>query len=330
MPYKDEWRMFGYVSFLVSFALVFFLTECYKKYRSDLQCITRVIQRINEVSATSRIIFKKEIQYSETIVRLLNATHHLFFYELANVHPNVWRESVVTKNPLLTSDEFEALKSLPDSWYYICLCWIIDAMETFFLDIVKNESESTAIIVSKSYQQMLDRVLQLRAELAQIGANEDCEKIPFAYYHLLTVIIYIYLLGLGFFASSKIQDSINPFYLILYVVICMGFLSLFYISLELADPFGSDDCDIKVPVLLNGCIEGTEILMCDESILKKWSSLSATKASDYTKQSSFMKQCHQMIKEKRDEQEQKWDEQLLRPSEFARSLGTLFVEPKDH
>eukprot|EP00638_Chattonella_subsalsa_P014664 CAMPEP_0117826370 /NCGR_PEP_ID=MMETSP0949-20121206/6044_1 /TAXON_ID=44440 /ORGANISM="Chattonella subsalsa, Strain CCMP2191" /LENGTH=313 /DNA_ID=CAMNT_0005666545 /DNA_START=178 /DNA_END=1121 /DNA_ORIENTATION=- len=301
--FKDEWRMFGYVSFLVSFALVFFLTECYKKYRSDLQCITRVIQRINEVSATSRIIFKKEIQYSETIVRLLNS-HHLFFYELANVHPNVWRESVVTKNPLLTSDEFEALKSLPDSWYYICLCWIIDAMETFFLDIVKNESESTAIIVSKSYQQMLDRVLQLRAELAQIGANEDCEKIPFAYY--------------------------NPFYLILYVVICMGFLSLFYISLELADPFGSDDCDIKVPVLLNGCIEGTEILMCDESILKKWSSLSATKASDYTKQSSFMKQCHQMIKEKRDEQEQKWDEQLLRPSEFARSLGTLFVEPKDH
>mmetsp|Transcript_38170 Transcript_38170/g.50284 ORF Transcript_38170/g.50284 Transcript_38170/m.50284 type:complete len:470 (+) Transcript_38170:315-1724(+) len=297
---EEEWKIFGYVGFLLTFSLVFFLKDCYSKYRENLVMIGSIIGRIKEISATASIIFQDKKKYAETVIRLVNASHHVFFYDLADLPVYLWKKVLVNKG-LFTNEEFEVLKSFPDSRYYLCLCWLLKSMEIFFLDLVKDEPESRAIILSKSYHTLLEKTLALRSHYAQLEANEDWEKVPFAYYHLLCVSIYTYLFALGYFASSKIQDPFNPIYLILYFTTCVGFLGLFHIAIELADPFGTDDNDIKVPRFLNSALEGTQMLMFEEFQID-WTSITEEPDFDSVleEKTAFMTACDRMLQRKRE------------------------------
>jgi len=297
----NEWRIFGYVGFVVIFALTFFLNTSYIKYRLTLRTLNTLDGNVKEISALARVIFQEERAiYAETIVRLINLTYHVYFYEAAKLPLNLYKV-ILTEKGLIEGEEYEKLNAYPLGREFLCFTWTFEAMETFYRELVKEESAASVLIFSESYQRMIKGALNVR------GNMYIRHSIPFAYYHFLCVSIYIYLLGCGFFACVKIPQPFNPCYLLLYLVVCIGFLGLFRIGLQLGDPFGMDDIDINIPKLMNRTFEGTQQIFHRDYRNMDHSANSAivsTKKKD-TSGSAFLSASHALVARKKKALEEK-------------------------
>eukprot|EP00638_Chattonella_subsalsa_P009661 CAMPEP_0117762178 /NCGR_PEP_ID=MMETSP0947-20121206/17769_1 /TAXON_ID=44440 /ORGANISM="Chattonella subsalsa, Strain CCMP2191" /LENGTH=336 /DNA_ID=CAMNT_0005583407 /DNA_START=544 /DNA_END=1552 /DNA_ORIENTATION=+ len=224
---------------------------------------------MKEVASLSRIMFKENMDYAETIVRLLNATHHIFYYETAKLPVHLWKSTLLNTG-LITRQEFQIFENFPSDCYYLCWHWLVDATEHFFDDVIDGLPEQRALIFSESYQRLLHIMTEFRRHLGTIEAIENLQKIPFPYYHFLCLSIYFFLFGLGLFASMKEGTYFSPAHIILCLLVCLTFLALFHTALELADPLGTDDNDIEVPRFIKSAMLKTRLMQYDEFTGLDW------------------------------------------------------------
>ncbi|CAM9425319.1 unnamed protein product, partial [Heterosigma akashiwo] len=129
-----------------------------------------------------------------------------------------------------------------------------------------ERNDHRAHVVANQQAEATTTIIKLRRMYSAIELDESFQTIPFPYYHFLCVLLYLYLLALGFFANYKYSaDTPFPLFLIIYMFTVMGLLALFHLALEFADPFGTDDNDIQLDAVLASQLKASQELLWDET-----------------------------------------------------------------
>mmetsp|Transcript_12199 Transcript_12199/g.19606 ORF Transcript_12199/g.19606 Transcript_12199/m.19606 type:complete len:466 (+) Transcript_12199:183-1580(+) len=264
---SGEITIFSTLTFMLTFLLVFFLKECYDRYRRQLKHVIGAGGKIKELAMIAQAAFASTPQCAETVVRLCNAANHLFYYELSGLPFALWDELLVDRRRLLTQKELDVMQGYPGKCYLLCLQWALGETHRNAMKVIELErNDHRAHVVANQQAEATTTIIKLRRMYSAIELDESFQTIPFPYYHFLCVLLYLYLLALGFFANYKYSaDTPFPLFLIIYMFTVMGLLALFHLALEFADPFGTDDNDIQLDAVLASQLKASQELLWDET-----------------------------------------------------------------
>mmetsp|Transcript_24842 Transcript_24842/g.32451 ORF Transcript_24842/g.32451 Transcript_24842/m.32451 type:complete len:428 (+) Transcript_24842:86-1369(+) len=264
---SGEVKIFNTITFVLTFLLVFFLKECYDRYRRQLRLVIAAGGKIKEIAMIAKVFFAANPKHAENLVRLLNAANHLFYYELSEIPYDMWGKNLVEKKKLLSKSEYETLRNYPGKCYCLCIEWVLDATQIYAKAAIEEQKlVEHSSLTGHSFEQLLRCLVKFRQAFSAIELDESFQTIPFPYYHFLCVVVYVYLFGLGFMANYNYSENMQvPVYLFIYLFTCIGILALFHLALEFADPFGTDDNDINLNGLLESILKGSQSLLWDET-----------------------------------------------------------------
>jgi len=248
-----RWEAAAAMQFFMTFFLTFYNAKCYDRYMelypACMDLNDSVVLFVHELSVSlHHDIFRK---YRVGAAKYMLAAVFEFYMIITggSMQKHCWRE--IVKKGLLTKTEGEMLNSYPGG-----RCTLVLTSWALFLvkDALEREicwhdrMEQTTHI----YQRLQQNVVQLVKASNKI-ANTIAMPIPYAYFHLMNVILELnIILLITMPALFKRYMTVVPFAAALLI-----FMGLRDIAAALADPFGQDDVDFPIAAFLNHTFDRT-------------------------------------------------------------------------
>ena len=262
IPDYDINRSLATSSQLLIFLVLFFNESCFRGYL-DQYYLTNKIQRDLEKAAVMLRVHLLDRDHVAAVatLRYMHAAHHLFYYELTGR----FFYDFLMQEGLLTHEEIHQCEENPAETWTVCLGWAMREMRLAY------ENEDLNVY---TYEQFEKLICDMRESCTHVLAN-DKNPPPFPYFQFLQVFIYFFLL-----LQSWSFHSIEPSYLSIFsnifsIIILLGMRDMGSIFI---DPFGKDETDLKVPLILERSLAGGKAFLLDA-----WSPAEASCHQDFLK-----------------------------------------------
>lgn len=271
-----RWEAAGAMQFFMSFFLTFFNEKCYARFNQIYpQCCAlsdSVLLFVHEL--TISLPFEDCRGHRTMTVKYIIALIYLFYMGTTGgtLSKGEWREAVL--KGLLTQPEADMLMNYPGG-----RCTMVLASWTML--IVKDALVTDQCWQSRSpqtvhiYNRLNKHLITLLRACHMIG-NIIALPIPFAYYHLMNVILVLNFLLMAIVPALFLQTYWSVFPFAMALLIYMG---LREVSAALADPFGQDEVDFPVARFLDHTFDQSITLL--ESFMLPEAYDRTRKAIDY-------------------------------------------------
>ncbi|GBG90530.1 hypothetical protein CBR_g50874 [Chara braunii] len=231
-------ELFTILSPLVVFLLVFYNNQAYNRYMEQFFLARLIEGRMRYMTARLRAFFRRQPfpaaeQSMRSIFRTMVVAHYSLFFRLPRyVRHGVdkWGSDYLLKCQLITAEEKQFLEKKTGPQIFA------EAMA--FATELLAEHLRQGHIDSQVYGYFQEDFQVLARYIMTITSYAN-HPVPFAYYHLTTVLTVMLLMLVAY--SFIFYDSI--FTIVVYGLLCLVVLGLRDLSAALSDPFGTDDVD---------------------------------------------------------------------------------------
>jgi len=237
----EEWPQMTVATLMVvgsfiTFFVVFFNGQAYTRFFQEYFICCKIRYNVNDTFFLLRLhIDEPAVQF--TTLRLMHAAVYLGYAflaqnkELNGFVPSVYRKLVKMK--LITDRESIRLRSMRyGSPSTECLLWAMREVRQLMDD---------AKLKPPIYRAVESKMMAIRGLFDEFKSYND-QPIPFLYYHLVNVIVEMYLIVMCYAGTF-----VTPYYSIIgFLGSLLALLGLREAAACLADPLGQDDTDIPV------------------------------------------------------------------------------------
>jgi len=245
---------------LLTFFLAFYTQECYNRFKTEYINLKRIEGNIRSLGICVRVGFKcperKLAKYDMLeLFRYLCAA----YYSMCTVVYGGDNYRLCLEGShnlgLLSRKEKEALEQIPESvrWYKL-LSWAFRHTEQVSHRNLMTEKETCEVH---------RHIMAIRQEMNTV--IHDCEmRVPLGYYHTITFLTVTICLAFSYSVgySKDIQSDLGILVLMLQL---FGFLGMHEVAMQLADPFGDDECDLPVVSYVTKCMAFMTMYVSDDS-----------------------------------------------------------------
>eukprot|EP00286_Rhodomonas_abbreviata_P002657 CAMPEP_0181347030 /NCGR_PEP_ID=MMETSP1101-20121128/33657_1 /TAXON_ID=46948 /ORGANISM="Rhodomonas abbreviata, Strain Caron Lab Isolate" /LENGTH=426 /DNA_ID=CAMNT_0023459209 /DNA_START=473 /DNA_END=1753 /DNA_ORIENTATION=+ len=216
------------------------------------------------------------------VLRYLLASHYLFYWTLKKRYYD-WKNSqyktlgklktiqdllnFFIERGLLIDDEAKSLGSYQGNKHKMLYSWSIVAMKRIMntnppagekgSPMLNSDFEQTAVLTN-----LKEEIVEMRGAIGTID-NSMLFPIPFQYYHIVNLTLWIWLFLLGYALLFINGGKGSVFTLVAYPLICFVLLGLVEVANAMSDPFGSDACDFDQEAIQEGIYNECKKL-CEE------------------------------------------------------------------
>lgn len=233
---------------LLSFMIVFFTSECYKRYSTGFNNCKRVGGAIRNITMSVKANFPNHPHLQQEVVRLCNLGQHVLFHQIksdqyqrvggtAEAEQFFTLEHACDELNWCTPAEKLELEAFAENTgcgelFVVCVIWAHDLLCGACKDGLCSEA---------SMRTHAEQLFELRAAMSSIWSHFQC-PMPLAYFHLLNFFCNIYLLVFSY-ALVFVDTWFCWISVLMYSV---GIMGLREVSIMMVEPFGEDDSDINV------------------------------------------------------------------------------------
>jgi predicted membrane chloride channel (bestrophin family) len=250
---------------LISFLVVFFLGECYKRFTTAFENCKKIGGSIRNITMLVKTIMKHDKAQRDHVVRLCVLAMHRTFRTLSteqfqfvggeDVEAEIFfrLDHAVNELHWCTPAERAALDDFRDevgTWSdqpLVCISWANDILQ---------ENFAQGKITKSHVRSVEDQFMQLRAACSSIQSHFQC-PIPLPYWHMLNCLCNLF----SFFFSYGMSFVDTWCAWCTAFIFIVGILGLREVGIMMAEPFGDDDCDINVKGLTKGTFTSCYVLL---------------------------------------------------------------------
>ena len=261
---KMNWSAVGTVTALLTFFLVFYGSQSYGRLNTLYgHCVGLGGTLMNWVGLV-KVSFPddKDAQWNAT--RLILAALHIQYYTLnessggAAISEEEW--SIIRQRSLLKQNEVALLTSYEGYKPFLPLVWALREVE-HALRPADDANVRRHLHASDLLSNFRELAFAFRGHCGQI-TNWLKQPVPFPYFHALTVLLIVDLLLISYgLVTLGFELSMTC---TIYIVICVMFLGLKDVAVQMSDPFGDDDVDFDLEPMLSGAYKNAVALLRDE------------------------------------------------------------------
>ena len=119
---------------------------------------------------------------------------------------------------------------------------------------------SRQLFVNFAYNDFQNCAYEMRGHCSQIYATLR-QPVPFAYFHLLNLMVIINLLLLSYGMTGLANPALT---IIVFAIVCVVFIGLRDLAVSMANPFGDDEIDFKFEKFLGSSYTTALAFLCDK------------------------------------------------------------------
>lgn len=268
-----SWKKTGIICGLTSFFEVFYTNRSFVRYKNLYLISREIFCTLNEVIVDIRVhLGSVDMRHARLASRYVLCSVVAFFLLVEHQsaseqdfvdHTPVWAK--VLRLELITRQEYQRLKQIPEDLR--CLVLILWAADVTV--IACDLGLRTNKLPQNLRVDLLERIVQIRSLQSMVSATIQL-PVPYAYFHLLSMMIVVNLLifAYGMGSANSALGTATFFFCSLI------FMGMFELASELADPFGKDEADFPTSRWIANCINETAHVM-ERAFLReeKWSDL---------------------------------------------------------
>ena len=248
VPDYDINKSLGVSQQLIIFLLLFFNEYCFVSYLDQYYLTNTITLTLDKVAVLMRVhLNDKDSTAAIAIVRYMHAAHHLLYYEM---HGKKFYTFLQAEGMLTPGEIHRCQENAGESWLLV-LSWALREMR------MQYDQENIDVYAYRQMERLGSSMMKAGTMLL---ANELMPP-PFPYFQFLQFFLYMYLL-----IQAYAFHSIQPTYLGIAsssftIIILLGLRNMGSLFIE---PFGSDDNDLKVPLILQLALTNGKALLDDE------------------------------------------------------------------
>lgn len=254
-----EWDAATVMQYVMTFFVTFYNDRCFERYNSlypscqdFMDAVVFFVQEMN-VSLYHQGLVKHRI----VCTKYLLATVYEYFMIVCGgkLSPKSWEQLV--KKGLLTEEESETLQCYPGGQAtFVLTSWVLfiirDALVHDCLWVEDGRHQQTVHI----YNRHCNKIVHMLKAAHRIGYMMGL-PIPFAYYHLMNLILVFNVALLATVpAMFRSYWTVFPFFVALLI-----YMGLREVSTALSDPFNQDSVDFPIPSFLSQTFDRTVCLL---------------------------------------------------------------------
>ena len=246
LPYLEaKYNLVSVPTTMMIFFLVFYSSQCYARYfQLYSHCVGIGGASMCWVGLV-RLHLTDNTNAQWNCVRYNLAAAHLLYYSLSGgrLSDEEWR--VIRRRDLLTEEECAQVGSFDGFKPFLLIYWAMREVKSQLRAHVRGSDPVAAAFEWDEFQRI---AFELRGHCSQI-ANLIKQPVPWAYFHLLNVMVYIVLSLVAYILVPLAKWPVTMF---TYVIICLIFLGLKNLAVSMADPFGEEVTDFQIEKYLAG------------------------------------------------------------------------------
>jgi len=242
-----EWDAATVMQYVLTFFVTFYNDRCYERFNSLYPACGEFNERV--------VLFVQEMNVSLShpelhmhrvaCTKYLLAIMYEYYLIVAGGKLTVTSWNEIYQRGLLTRDECSILQAYPTSQgTFVLTCWILFIVRDALVQSAcwEHRSQQTVHI----YNRLNSHIVEMLKACHNISFTMAM-PIPFAYFHLMNVILMA-----NVFVLATFPALFRTYYMILvFFVGLLVFMGLREVSCALADPFGQDAVDFPLPSFLN-------------------------------------------------------------------------------
>lgn len=198
--------------------------------------------------------------------------------EVKAVTKNEWR--AIRRHNFLSRAEIEKIDEYRGARYFLPIAWALGEVKVAMKSKLKaskppaltkpndppEPSESAVLLANPGAANVHHRfeevALRFRQNCSQTLAMLRM-PVPFAYFHVLKVLIFVSLFIVGY-ALLELEQGHYMLSFAIYLVICTILIGMQAIAVAMSDPFGDDDTDFDIELFMSEAYDNAIALLCDE------------------------------------------------------------------
>mmetsp|Transcript_12976 Transcript_12976/g.31542 ORF Transcript_12976/g.31542 Transcript_12976/m.31542 type:complete len:549 (+) Transcript_12976:222-1868(+) len=266
----------GLLNSLTAFFIVFYSGNCFARYTAMYGAAIAIQGKMHNISLYVRSYFVQPAT-RWNVIRYLLASHYIFYWSLRrrmfdwknpqyNVDPGTFKDvckDILIPKGILIPVEADALMAYKGNKHKLLFSWSIIALKRIMQANMPTGEKGNPMLHSEFEQTSLTtdlkkEIVEMRGAIGTID-NSMLFPIPFQYYHMVNMTVFIYLLFLAY--GLALKD--NPLTILIYPLTLVVVLGLLNTANAMSDPFGMDACDFNQEMITNGIYNECKML-CEE------------------------------------------------------------------
>jgi len=245
-----DWKEVQLTSSFTIFFEVFYTNACYSRYVTYYRNSRELFLQVMLIVYDLRIHLKQaDAAHARLVYRYLLCSL-LLFWEQINEERNVISLGETIRqyrSQLLTDEEDEFLSGMdPQFRYLVTMHWTMD---------VSHAAHEQSLVPASTVKLVLDKMQKVLL-LMRLLDEELTLPIPFAYFHMLNLMVCVTLVLLAI-CMGLAQSHLG---FIVFFIADLVFLGMLELSSEMTDPFGDDEVDFPLSSWLRETLEKAELL----------------------------------------------------------------------
>ena len=239
-----DWRAAAAMTSLLTFFIVFYGSQSYTRFRMFYSHTVGLHGTImNWVCLVRNHLPRDADNLHWNATRLILASLHVMYFTLAESTDGANLSEAELKaiydRELLTKEEVDRIVKYTGYKPFLPLIWAQRE--------VAAAIEGSTQLPSNDDQLMYhfrELAFQFRGHCGQI-TNELAEPVPFPYFHMLTFLLFADLLAISWaLVTLRIHPALT---VTVYVVVLLLFAGLRQVAVDMSNPFGEDEIDVRCP-----------------------------------------------------------------------------------
>ena len=255
-----EWRAVAAVTALLTFFIVFYGSQSYARFRFFYSHCVGMSGTAMNWTTLVRNHLPRDGQLQWNATRLILASMHLQYYTLndsaAGAAISADEERRILERNLLTPLEMQRIRAYKGFKPYLPLVWAQREVSVA-IEASDNLPRCDAMLM----HHFRDLAFVFRGHCGQI-TNELIEPVPFPYFHMLTLLLFADLLAISW---SLVTLGFHPLLTVLiYMLLCLLFIGLKEVAVQMSNPFGDDTVDFDVERFLRSAYNNSVAMLQDD------------------------------------------------------------------
>eukprot|EP00658_Telonema_sp_P-2_P003857 TRINITY_DN11441_c0_g2_i16.p1 TRINITY_DN11441_c0_g2~~TRINITY_DN11441_c0_g2_i16.p1 ORF type:complete len:367 (-),score=121.44 TRINITY_DN11441_c0_g2_i16:522-1622(-) len=239
----------------------FFTSACYSRYNSQYINLKQIEGHLRNIGIMVRTLTKdqkdrKLVQFEMMeLFRYLCAAYYLLFVRLYDGETHVFNIDSALENGLVTYEERNELLDMSQGMrWFKYVAWAYEHADEMG-DKFELEKEDMG--------PFLGQILLVRETMNQVTYTYQM-PVPFAYYHIISFLT-VTVCVLWTFALAS-DTGINSWIAVFpWLVVMFGYLGMREVAIQMAEPFGDDDCDLPVDNYVTNVMKFMTIFLEDRN-----------------------------------------------------------------
>ena len=244
-------------SSLMSLLLVFFNSDCYRRFNEFYGAATGMSGTLQEVAQMTSVLLKKTPNVRWDVLRYLTSSAIIVYMKVTDLgkgkpmklDESEWERLVLSEEDWLGTERKKKKPSMPPLLYEHemetlkrkeCVGKEHLILQTWALHYLHDH------LSEMNFKDLQEAVLRLRRSCAYI-INTLAQPMPFPYYHALLLLMYLNY-WMYAFTFLTLDSYLTPIAMFLVIAITTGVREL---GACLANPFGEDDVDFNTSKMVH-------------------------------------------------------------------------------